>query len=88
MNNQFRIQTAMVFIAFGALMLSASAQASPPDFNKPLIWSSQDRQLYTPDELPPEKSNNFATGKSGSWSSREIIIDMDLGNRQALGHGR
>ena len=85
MNKQVRIQTATVFIAFDALMLSASAQAqaSPPDVDKPLIWSSHDRQLYAPGELPPERSNDFATGKSGSWSSGEIIIDMDLANRRA-----
>jgi hypothetical protein len=70
----------MVFIAFGALILSASASAQAPhsDFHKPLIWSSQDRKLYAPDELPPERSNDFATEKSDSWLSRNIIIDMDL----------
>jgi hypothetical protein len=82
MNKQVLIRIAIVFIAFGALILSAfaSAQTQAPqtDFRKPLIWSSQDRRLYAPDELPPERLNDFAMEKSDSWISRNIIIDMDL----------
>jgi hypothetical protein len=78
MNKQLPIQIAMVVIAFGALISSAAAQAPRSDFNKPLIWSSHDRKLYAADELPPERSNDFATEKSESWLSRNIIIDMDL----------
>lgn len=90
MSKRCRKQTAMLFGAFGALMLSASARvpAAQLDYFKPLIWSSQDRQLYAPDELPPERSDDFATARSGPLSSQEIIIDMDLADRVPLDHGR